>query len=160
MHNGRENVTDASIVQMGPQKKMFREPKTGSNKWPTAHQGASRCINCVLLYRGCFCKNDMRTHAYTSLDQLVRNADQLVTTKKRIEGVHHGASASRASRRITIHPRYHLFYTLFPLNMQPDGPYHSCFLLPERGGLCEAWNRWTSRSSLRLILESRIEHVI
>ena len=38
----------------------------------------------------------------------IRNADQLVTTKKRTEGVHHGAS-----RRITIHPRYHLFYTFF-----------------------------------------------
>ena len=37
------------------------------------------------------CK-DMHTHAYTSLDQLVRNADQLVTAKKGIEGVHHGAS--------------------------------------------------------------------
>ena len=77
---------------------IIREPKTGSNKWCLrrirAHQGTSRCINCVLLYRGCFCKNDMHTHAHTSLDQLVRNADQLVTAKKRMEGVHHGTSVA------------------------------------------------------------------
>ena len=58
-----------------------------------AHQGTSRCISCVLLYR----------HAYTSLDQLVRNADQLVTAKKRIEGVHHGASvAHHDASRFTL----------------------------------------------------------
>ena len=86
---------------------MFREPKTGSNKWCLrgirAHQGTSRCINCVLLYRACFCKKDMQTHAYTSLDQLVQNADRLVAAKKRIEGVHHGASvAHHDASRFTL----------------------------------------------------------
>ena len=60
-----------------------------------SHQSASGHITmhqCVLLYRAWFFKKNMHTHAYTSLDQLVRNADKLVTAKKRIEGVHHGAS--------------------------------------------------------------------
>ena len=55
-----------------PAAVLFRQPKTGSNKWCLrrirAHQGTSRCINCVLLYRACFCKKNMHMHAYTSLD--------------------------------------------------------------------------------------------
>ena len=71
-----------------------------------AHHSASRHITmhqlCFAL-QSLFLQKNMRTHAYTSLDQLVRNADQLITAKKRIEGVHHGASvAHHDTSRFTL----------------------------------------------------------
>ena len=81
---------------------LIREPKKGSNKW---------CLRRIRAHHDAlivFCSTDLvfarHTHnIYTSLDQLVRNPDQLVPAKKRIEGVHHGASvAHHDASRFTL----------------------------------------------------------
>ena len=88
----------------------IREPKMGSNKYCLrrirAHQGASWCINCVLLHRACFCKKEI--HLWT-------NCLESGPASPHQEENRRGASwrISGASQRITIHPRYHLFYTFF-----------------------------------------------
>ena len=103
---GQQFEPKASKEDFESYGKYIREPNMWSNKWCLrrirAHQGASRCINCVLFYRACFCKKDV--HIYNiSLDQLVRNADQLIPAKKRIEWVHRGASvAHHNASRFTL----------------------------------------------------------
>ena len=92
----------ASSSRQSTTLEFFREPKTGSNKWCLrrirAHQGTSRCINCVLLCR----------HAYTCIYIFGPAGPECGPASHRQE-----ENRRSASRRITIHPRYHLFYTFF-----------------------------------------------
>ena len=84
---------------------LIREPKTRLNKWCLrrirAHQGTSRCTNCVLLYR----------HAYTCIYIFGPAGPECGPANHRQEENRRSASwrISGASRRITIHPRCHLF---------------------------------------------------